>query len=151
MYHYYQQIHIYLYDYLNLFVCLFFQSRRKPPVKKQRKGDLDDLKQELDIDHHKISVEELYQRFGTHPETVKKYSLYMFIITINNNIRFIDPIHKIYIWTKKKSPKHLKTILFCAIFKYIMHPMSNNNIIIFCFLTKKLGSQISPFYGLFQQ
>ncbi|CAH1393568.1 unnamed protein product [Nezara viridula] len=45
------------------------KSRRKPPVKKQRKGDLDDLKQELDIDHHKISVEELYQRFGTHPET----------------------------------------------------------------------------------
>ncbi|XP_073994046.1 sodium/potassium-transporting ATPase subunit alpha isoform X2 [Rhodnius prolixus] len=45
------------------------KSRRKPPVKKQRKGDLDDLKQELDIDHHKISVEELYQRFSTHPET----------------------------------------------------------------------------------
>ncbi|RZF46631.1 hypothetical protein LSTR_LSTR002963 [Laodelphax striatellus] len=46
------------------------KSRRKPQTKKQKKaGDLDDLKQELDIDHHKISVEELYQRFQTHPET----------------------------------------------------------------------------------
>lgn len=48
-----------------------FQSRRKPAAtKKERKEKLDDLKQELDIDFHKISVEELYQRFNTHPETV---------------------------------------------------------------------------------
>lgn len=47
----------------------FSQSRRK--VKKARKADdLDDLKQELDIDFHKISPEELYQRFQTHPENV---------------------------------------------------------------------------------
>jgi sodium/potassium-transporting ATPase subunit alpha len=39
-----------------------------PPKKK---GDnLDDLKQELDIDFHKITPEELYQRFQTHPENV---------------------------------------------------------------------------------
>lgn len=38
---------------------------------KKAKGDnLDDLKQELDIDFHKISPEELYQRFQTHPENV---------------------------------------------------------------------------------
>lgn len=38
---------------------------------KKAKGDnLDDLKQELDIDYHKISPEELYQRFQTHPENV---------------------------------------------------------------------------------
>ncbi|KXJ73065.1 hypothetical protein RP20_CCG016621 [Aedes albopictus] len=37
-----------------------------PPKKK---GDnLDDLKQELDIDYHKITPEELYQRLQTHPE-----------------------------------------------------------------------------------
>uniref|UniRef100_V5GXE9 Sodium/potassium-transporting ATPase subunit alpha n=1 Tax=Anoplophora glabripennis TaxID=217634 RepID=V5GXE9_ANOGL len=43
------------------------KSRRK--VKKARKADdLDELKQELDIDYHKISLEELYQRFQTHPE-----------------------------------------------------------------------------------
>ncbi|KAG5871900.1 hypothetical protein JTB14_030953 [Gonioctena quinquepunctata] len=43
------------------------KSRRK--VKKVRKAeDLDELKQELDIDYHKISPEELYQRFQTHPE-----------------------------------------------------------------------------------
>jgi hypothetical protein len=41
-----------------------------PPKKK---GDnLDDLKQELDIDFHKITPEELYQRFQTHPENVSK-------------------------------------------------------------------------------
>lgn len=41
------------------------------PQKKPRKaGDLDDLKQELDIDYHKITPEELYQRFQTHPENV---------------------------------------------------------------------------------
>jgi hypothetical protein len=38
-----------------------------PPKKKD---NLDDLKQELDIDYHKISSEELYQRFQTHPENV---------------------------------------------------------------------------------
>jgi sodium/potassium-transporting ATPase subunit alpha len=38
--------------------------------KKAKKGDnLDDLKQELDIDFHKISLEQLYQRFSTNPDT----------------------------------------------------------------------------------
>ncbi len=59
--------------FINFFFFNFLQSRRKNAVnKKQRKTDnLDDLKQELDIDYHKISVEELYQRFGTHPDTVR--------------------------------------------------------------------------------
>jgi sodium/potassium-transporting ATPase subunit alpha len=39
-----------------------------PP--KPKKDNLDDLKQELDIDYHKITSEELYQRFQTHPENV---------------------------------------------------------------------------------
>lgn len=54
---------------------LFFQSRRKNAVsKKAKKADnLDDLKQELDIDYHKITVEELYQRFSTHPDTVRYF------------------------------------------------------------------------------
>lgn len=40
-------------------------------MKKPRKADdLDELKQELDIDYHKITPEELYQRFQTHPENV---------------------------------------------------------------------------------
>lgn len=49
------------------------QSRRvmaKPTPKKAKGDNLDDLKQELDIDFHKISPEELYQRFQTHPENV---------------------------------------------------------------------------------
>ncbi|XP_049811506.1 sodium/potassium-transporting ATPase subunit alpha isoform X8 [Schistocerca nitens] len=46
------------------------KSRRKEPSSKKKKADnLDDLKQELDIDFHKISPEELYARFSTNPET----------------------------------------------------------------------------------
>ncbi|GFR10658.1 hypothetical protein TNCT_333391 [Trichonephila clavata] len=36
---------------------------------KKGKPDLDELKQEVDMDEHKISVEELYSRLGTNPET----------------------------------------------------------------------------------
>jgi hypothetical protein len=51
---------------LIIFFSLYFQSR-----KKAKKGDnLDDLKQELDIDFHKISLEQLYQRFSSNPDTV---------------------------------------------------------------------------------
>nr|AEH68839.1 putative Na+/K+-ATPase alpha subunit [Bathypolypus bairdii] len=36
--------------------------------KKKKKGeDLDELKQELDMDEHKVAIEELYQRLGTDP------------------------------------------------------------------------------------
>lgn len=41
-----------------------------PP--KIKKDNLDDLKQELDIDFHKVTCEELYQRFQTHPENVRQ-------------------------------------------------------------------------------
>lgn len=37
-----------------------------------KKENLDDLKQELDIDYHKITSEELFQRFQTHPENVSQ-------------------------------------------------------------------------------
>lgn len=50
--------------------CFSSQSRRKNVKKVRKAEDLDDLKQELDIDYHKISPEELYQRFQTHPENV---------------------------------------------------------------------------------
>lgn len=61
-------------------ICVtILQTRRKPPAKKRKPGDLDDLKQELDIDFHKVTPEELYQRFQTHPENVRlsilKFSL----------------------------------------------------------------------------
>jgi sodium/potassium-transporting ATPase subunit alpha len=46
-----------------------------PP--KQKKDNLDDLKQELDIDFHKITSEELYQRFQTHPENVSIYKKFL--------------------------------------------------------------------------
>jgi len=39
-----------------------------PP--KAGKENLDDLKQELDIDFHKITCDELYKRFQTHPDNV---------------------------------------------------------------------------------
>jgi len=45
-------------------------GRDKSRNKKAKKGDnLDDLKQELDIDFHKISLEQLFQRFSTNPDT----------------------------------------------------------------------------------
>lgn len=40
-----------------------------------KKENLDDLKQELDIDYHKITSDELYQRFQTHPENVSSVSI----------------------------------------------------------------------------
>lgn len=48
-------------------------------AKKQaaaKKENLDDLKQELDIDYHKITSEELYQRFQTHPENVSFFFIF---------------------------------------------------------------------------
>lgn len=54
-----------------IFLQNILQTRRKPPAKKRKAGDLDDLKQELDIDFHKVTPEELYQRFQTHPENVR--------------------------------------------------------------------------------
>ncbi|GBP35976.1 hypothetical protein EVAR_91527_1 [Eumeta japonica] len=54
-------------------------SRRKPPAKKRKPGDLEDLKQELDIDYHKVTPEELYQRFQTHPEN---FLLFFFLDVI---------------------------------------------------------------------
>ncbi|XP_050548891.1 sodium/potassium-transporting ATPase subunit alpha isoform X2 [Daktulosphaira vitifoliae] len=47
-------------------------TRRKPPssisTKYSRAENLDELKQDPNLDYHKISLDELYQRFGTHPE-----------------------------------------------------------------------------------
>ncbi|XP_042906175.1 sodium/potassium-transporting ATPase subunit alpha-B isoform X1 [Parasteatoda tepidariorum] len=43
----------------------------KKAMGKDKKGkpDLDELKQEVDMDEHKINIEELYARLGTNPET----------------------------------------------------------------------------------
>lgn len=45
-------------------------------AKAAKKENLDDLKQELDIDYHKITAEELYQRFQTHPENVSIFAVH---------------------------------------------------------------------------
>merc|ERR550534_343302 len=39
----------------------------KKKGKKKKDGDLDDLKQELEMDEHKIPIEELYERLGVDP------------------------------------------------------------------------------------
>ncbi|KAH6930492.1 hypothetical protein HPB50_014086 [Hyalomma asiaticum] len=44
------------------------RARRKPG-KKEKEQDLDDLKQEVSMDEHKIPIEELYARLGTNPAT----------------------------------------------------------------------------------
>ena len=55
---------------------LFEQMARKEGGKKGAK-DMDNLKQELEIDDHKIPIEELYQRLGTNPETVSHHSFHL--------------------------------------------------------------------------
>lgn len=77
----------------------YFQSR-----KKAKKGDnLDDLKQELDIDYHKISLEELYQRFSTNPDTVSTtvqiivYSLHFFFFLYCMTL-FCDTLFLVFTW-----------------------------------------------------
>jgi len=43
-------------------------DEKKAKAAKKGEPDLDDLKRELDIDDHKVPVEELFRRYGTHPE-----------------------------------------------------------------------------------
>jgi hypothetical protein len=38
---------------------------------KKKEKDLDNLKQELDIDDHKIPLEELFRRLHSNPDTVR--------------------------------------------------------------------------------
>jgi len=42
-------------------------QKKKKKSKKDKKAELDDLKQELDMDEHKIPLEELYARLGADP------------------------------------------------------------------------------------
>uniref|UniRef100_A0A2I9LP96 Sodium/potassium-transporting ATPase subunit alpha n=1 Tax=Centruroides hentzi TaxID=88313 RepID=A0A2I9LP96_9SCOR len=44
-------------------------KRRRFMGKKNKKADMEDLKQEVSMDEHKIPIEELYLRLGTNPET----------------------------------------------------------------------------------
>lgn len=57
----------------------------KKEIGGKNKENLDDLKQELDIDFHKITPEELYQRFQTHPDNVNLFFSIRFICI---NIKF---------------------------------------------------------------
>uniref|UniRef100_T1IZN5 Cation-transporting P-type ATPase N-terminal domain-containing protein n=1 Tax=Strigamia maritima TaxID=126957 RepID=T1IZN5_STRMM len=43
-------------------------SKNRPGAKKKKaKDDMDDLKKELDMDEHKVPIDELYTRLGTDP------------------------------------------------------------------------------------
>jgi sodium/potassium-transporting ATPase subunit alpha len=44
---------------------------KKKKKKKKGKEDLDELKQELQMDEHKVPIEELYARLGTDPNRVR--------------------------------------------------------------------------------
>jgi sodium/potassium-transporting ATPase subunit alpha len=44
-------------------------QKKKKKSKKNKKAELDDLKQELEMDEHKIPLEELYERHGVDPNT----------------------------------------------------------------------------------
>ena len=63
---------------MNHFLCLIFFSfvqSKKKNVKGKRKGekekDMDNLKQELELDEHKVPIEELFQRLSVNPDTVR--------------------------------------------------------------------------------
>ena len=43
----------------------------KKQKRKKGKENLDDLKQELTMDEHKIPIQELYDRLGSHPDMVR--------------------------------------------------------------------------------
>jgi hypothetical protein len=63
------------------------QYRRKDAAPGKKGGkkagkDMNELKQELDIDDHKIPIEELYQRLGTNPETVNFLLLFLLLFVI---------------------------------------------------------------------
>lgn len=60
----------------------------KKEIGGKNKENLDDLKQELDIDFHKITPEELYQRFQTHPDNVNYIFSLLFNFFINFNFHF---------------------------------------------------------------
>ncbi|XP_045626228.1 sodium/potassium-transporting ATPase subunit alpha isoform X1 [Procambarus clarkii] len=47
------------------------KSKKKMPKPKPKKGekDMDNLKQELELDEHKVPIEELYQRLSVNPDT----------------------------------------------------------------------------------
>lgn len=68
----------------------------------KKSDNLDDLKQELDIDYHKITVEELYQRFSTHPDTVRYFIFYK---TYLGNVRIFGEKVK-----KKEKKKEISTL-----------------------------------------
>ena len=69
---------------IELLHFVFEQMSRKDGGKKPGK-DMNELKQELDIDDHKIPIEQLYQRLGTNPETVNVTH------PVPNHPFFLDP------------------------------------------------------------
>ena len=44
-------------------------SKKVPKKPKKGEKDLDDLKQELELDEHKVPIEELFQRLTVNPDT----------------------------------------------------------------------------------
>lgn len=45
-------------------------GKKKKSKKQKKKENLDELKQELEMDEHKVPIDELYERLGSNPNTV---------------------------------------------------------------------------------
>lgn len=43
--------------------------------KKKKEKDMDELKRELEMDQHRVAIEELYKRYGSDPNKVYNISL----------------------------------------------------------------------------
>lgn len=75
-----------IYYQIIIFLCLIIhtlQSKKSAAEKSRKKGEnLRNLKQELDIDFHTITLHELYQRFQTNPDTVSIFSIVTFLFAV---------------------------------------------------------------------
>ena len=58
--------------FIDIFFALFLRRKADmaPDKKKKKKSDLNDLKRELELDEHKVLIDELYRRYSSNPKTV---------------------------------------------------------------------------------
>ena len=68
-------------------------AAKKKKTKKDKKAEMDKLKQELEMDKHRVPLDELYARLGTNPETVSTMPttvgfLFLLLFSIDRQIYY---------------------------------------------------------------
>ena len=69
-------------------------AAKKKKTKKDKKAEMDELKQELEMDEHRVPLDELYARLGTNPETVSTMTtavtfLLLLLLTVKIITKFV--------------------------------------------------------------